>query len=101
MLTLPFELTTLTVAFAPLFSKTMFKHMQVLIGGAILAPGKHTITSALRVMGLSSDEHFQNYHRVLNRAVWSSLAASRILLSLLVAAFAPKGVLVDGHRRYD
>ncbi|MDQ3258479.1 MAG: transposase [Acidobacteriota bacterium] len=96
MLTLPFELTTLIVAFAPLFSKTVFKHLQVLIGGAILAPGKRTVTSALRVMGLSADEHFQNYHRVLNRAVWSSLAASRILLSLLVAAFAPTGVLVMG-----
>jgi len=96
MLTLPFELTTLIVAFAPLFSKTVFKHLQVLIGGAILAPGKRTVTSALRVMGLSADEHFQNYHRVLNRAVWSSLAASRILLGLLVAAFAPTGVLVMG-----
>lgn len=96
MLTLPFELTTLIVAFAPLFSKTVFKHLQVLIGGAILAPGKRTVTQALRVMGLSADEHFQNYHRVLNRAVWSSLAASRILLSLLVAAFVPTGVLVMG-----
>lgn len=96
MLTLPFELANLIVAFAPLFSKTVFKHLQVLIGGAILAPGKRTVTSALRVMGLSADEHFQNYHRVLNRALWSSLAASRILLSLLVAAFAPTGVLVMG-----
>ena len=77
MLTLPFELTTLIVAFAPSFPKTVFKYMQVLIGGAILALGKRTVTSALRVMGLSTDEHFQNYHRVLNPAVWSSLAASR------------------------
>jgi len=96
MLTLPFELTTLIVAFAPLFSKPVFKHLQVLIAGAILAPGKRTVTSALRVMGLSTDRHFQNYHRVLNRAVWSSLAANSILLSLLVAAFAPTGVLVMG-----
>lgn len=45
-------------------------------------------------MGLSQERHFQTYHRVLNRAVWSSLAASRILLSLLVDAFAPEGALV-------
>jgi len=96
MLTLPFELTTLIVAFAPLFSKPVWRHVQVLIAGAILAPGKRTVTSALRVMGLSDDKHFQNYHRVLNRAVWSSLAASRILLGLLVTAFAPEGVLVLG-----
>ena len=66
MLTLPFELTTLIVAFAPLFSKPVWRHVQVLIAGAILAPGKRTVTSALRVMGLSDDKHFQNYHRVLN-----------------------------------
>lgn len=96
MPTLPLELTTLIVAFAPLFSKPLFQHVQVLLMGAILAPGKRTVTSALRVMGRSDDADFQNYHRVLNRAVWSSLAASRILLSLLVAAFAPAGVLVMG-----
>jgi hypothetical protein len=64
--------------------------------GAILAPSKRTVTSALRVMGLSQDEHFQNYHRVLNRALWSALVASQILLSLLVSAFAPTGTLVMG-----
>jgi len=44
------------------------------------------VTSALRVCGLSHERHFQTYHRVLNRACWSSMAASRILLSLLVSA---------------
>lgn len=96
MPTLPLELTSLIVGFAPLFSKPVFKRVQVLIVGAILAPGKRTVTAALRVCGLSTDKHFQNYHRVLSRAVWSSLSASRILLSLLVAAFAPDGVLVMG-----
>ncbi len=96
MPTLPLELTTLIVAFAPLFSKPVWQHVQVLLMGAILAPGKRTVTSALRVMGRSDEADFQNYHRVLNRAVWSSLAASRILLSLLLAAFAPGGVLVMG-----
>jgi hypothetical protein len=96
MLTLPSELMSLIVAFAPLFSKPVWQHVQVLLIGAILAPGKRTVTSALRVCGLSQERHFQTYHRVLNRALWSSLGASRILLSLLVAAFAPTGVLVMG-----
>ena len=96
MLTLPLELTNLIVAFAPLFSKPVFQHAQVLVVGALLSPGKRTVTAALRVMGLSNDAHFQNYHRVLSRAQWSSLAASRILLGLMVAVFAPKGVLVMG-----
>jgi hypothetical protein len=93
---MPCEFVNLIVAFAPLFSKPVFQHAQTLLMGAILAPAKRTVTSALRVMGKSTDSHFQNYHRVLNRAVWSPLSASRILLSLLVAAFVPSGALVMG-----
>jgi hypothetical protein len=47
-------------------------------------------------MGLSQERRFTNYHRVLNRARWSALEASRILLRLLVATFAPRGELVLG-----
>jgi hypothetical protein len=64
--------------------------------GAILAPGKRTVTSALRVMGKSQERHFQNYHRVLNRALWSGLAAAQIVLSLLISTFAPTGTIVLG-----
>jgi hypothetical protein len=63
----------------------------VLVIGAILAPGKRTVTAVLRVMGLSQERQFQRYHRVLNRARWSSLALSRILLRLIVASFVPEG----------
>lgn len=94
MLTLPFALTSLIVGFAPLFSKPVWAHARVLLVGAILAPGKRTVTSALRVMSLSAERRFQTYHRVLNRAVWSSRAASRVLLGLLVGAFSPEGALV-------
>ena len=93
---MPCEFAALMVTFAPLFSKPVFQHAQLLLMGAILAPGKRTVTQALRVMGKSQEPHFQNYHRVLNRALWSSLAASRILLSLLVSTFAPTGTLVMG-----
>jgi DDE superfamily endonuclease len=47
-------------------------------------------------MGLSFETHYQNYHRVLNRAVWSNLKASRILLGLLINAFVPTGPLILG-----
>jgi len=96
MPTLPAGLAKLIVPFACLFSKRVFQSVQVLLAGAILATGKRTVTSLLRVMGLSQERHFQTYHRVLNRAVWSSLAASRILLGLLVRAFAPEGALIFG-----
>ena len=94
MLTLPSELTSLIVGFAPLFSKPVWQHAQVLLAGAILAPGQRTVTSALRVCGLSREKHFQTYHRVLNRARWSSREASRSLLGLLIESFAPAGALV-------
>ena len=39
-----------------------------LLTGAILAPGKRTVTSLLRIMGLAHERRFVNDHRVLNRA---------------------------------
>lgn len=96
MPTLPAELLPLIVEFQALFSKSVWKNAQTLLVGAILAIGRRTVTACLHVMGKSDDKHFQNYHRVLNRAQWSALAASRLLLQLLVSTFAPKGELVFG-----
>jgi hypothetical protein len=96
MLTLPKGYFTLISTFAHIFSRRVWCRVQVLLVGAILAPGKRTVTSVLRVMGLSDELHFQNYHRVLNRAVWSSLEASRVLLMLLIDTFVPKGAVVLG-----
>jgi hypothetical protein len=47
-------------------------------------------------MGLGQTEHFQRYHRVLNRASWSSREVSRVLLGLLLKTFVPSGPLVIG-----
>ena len=91
MITLPPEMMMILTHFAPLFSERVWDWARVLVAGAILAPGKRTVTSALRVMGLSEEQQFQNYHRVLNRAKWSALAASRILLGLIVCVFVGMG----------
>jgi hypothetical protein len=96
MLAVPVTLTRLIIKFAPLFSKRVWEHAQILVAGALLAPGKRTVTAVLWVMGLSQERHFQNYHRVLNRARWSSLATARVLLELVVQSFAPTGVVVIG-----
>ena len=84
------------LAFAPLFLHRSWRHAKVLLTGAILAPGGRTVTSILRITGLARERRFVNYHRVLNRAAWCPRAASRILLGLLVAAFAPSGPVVLG-----
>lgn len=96
MLSLPTTFNSVMAVFAPVFSKPVWQHVKVLITGAILAPGRRTVTAVLRVMGFSTDPHFQCYHRVLNRAVWSPWMASRLLLRLLVAMFVPWGIVVCG-----
>ena len=58
---MPCEFVALIVAFAPLFSKPVFQYVHVLLVGAILSPGKRTVTQALRVMGKNQEPHFQNY----------------------------------------
>lgn len=96
MLSLPVTLTRLIVRFVPLLSKRVWAHAQVLLVGALLAPGKRTVTAVLRVMGLSQEGQFQQYHRVLNRARWSSLAVARVLCSLVVDTFVPAGPVILG-----
>src|SRR5919202_3562165 len=89
MRNLPLAIIHVLRQFEVVFSERVWDYAKVLLVGAILAPGTRTVTAALRVLGLSGDRQFQNYHRVLNRATWSSRALSRILLRLLVQAFAP------------
>lgn len=96
MLSLPSGFASVILAFAPLFRHSVWSAARLLLLGAILAPGKRTVTAVLRVVGLGSEKHFQNYHRVLNRVRWSSRAASRILLDLLIRAFAPSGPILVG-----
>jgi DDE superfamily endonuclease len=71
------------------FSERIWEWAQILLIGAILTPGKRTVPAALRVLGLSHERQFQNYHRVLNRATWASRMLSRILVGMLVRAFVP------------
>lgn len=90
MLTVPTEIMVILQHFVPVFSCRIWDWAQLLVMGAILAPRQRTVCAALRAVGLGQERQFQNYHRVLNRAKWSGLAASRILLGLLVCAFVPK-----------
>jgi DDE superfamily endonuclease len=94
---LPPCFAAIILTFAPVFvQQRTWRHAEGLLIGAILAPGQRTVTSLLRITGLNRRRCFVNYHRVLNRAVWSSRAASRVLLGLLITAFVPTGVVVLG-----
>lgn len=96
MLLPPADIVALLSHFAPLFSRRVWRHVPLLVVGAILAPGRRMVSTVLRTVGLSQDRTFQTYHRVLNRANWSSLRASHMLLRLLVMTFASSGPIVLG-----
>ena len=84
MLTLPDTILPVLDTFASLFRRLTWRKAQSLLVGAVLATGQRTVASALRVMGLSDDRNYARFHHVLNRAAWSPLKVSRILLGLLI-----------------
>jgi hypothetical protein len=96
LLSLPPLFVSLLNTFATLFSDRVWRHAQVLLIGALLAPGQRTVTSCLRIVGLGRERRFVNYHRVLNRARWQGRKASRLLLKLLIQRFVPTGPIVLG-----
>ena len=81
MLTLPDAIVAVLIPFAALFQNRTGRKAQVLLVGAILSPGQRTVAAALRVMGLSGDRNYARYHHVLNRAAWSPLEVSQVLVS--------------------
>ena len=84
MLTLPDAILPVLRPFATLFRNPTWLKAQILLVGAILAPGQRTAAAALRVMGRRDHRDYARYHEVLNRAVWSPRQAARILLLLLL-----------------
>ena len=94
---MPTEGSQVILAFRSLFSKKVFEHVKVLLLGAVLTVGKHTVCAALRFMGLEQQGCFHKYHRVLSRVNWSGLNASKILLHILIKCFVnSKDPLVFG-----
>ena len=93
---LPARFAAVILCSAPLLRGRSRRHAEVLLIGAILAPGRRTVASILRITGLCRERRFVNHHRVLNRAAWSGRAAARILLGLLLDAFVPAGPVLLG-----
>jgi len=91
---IPAILRSWLAVFRPCFTAPVWNHVLVLVAGAVLAPGKRTVTQALRVMGVAEDPGFQRYHEVLNRARWNARDVARRLLRHLLATFWPDGEVV-------
>src|SRR5919108_6453949 len=88
---LPPRFLSRLAGFSDLFTRPTWTNVVVLISGAILAPGRRTVTAALRILGRERDPAFGTFHRILNRAAWSSRAAAGRLLLLLIKTFVPAG----------
>ena len=74
---LPEAIITVLGAFAPLFSRAVGAHTQVLLVGVLLCQGPRTVAAVLRVLGLGQARRFEKYHRVLSRARWPGLQGRR------------------------
>jgi hypothetical protein len=96
MLTPSNEIILLLNTFAVATSAPTFKNICLLVYGAILAPGRRTITAALRVLGIQGTD-FCKFHRVFSRNRWSPMRMSRLLLGLLIGKFLPSDapIVVD------
>lgn len=82
--------------FRPCFTAPVWTRILVLVAGAVLAPGKRTVTQVLRVMGLAEEAGFQRYHDVLSRARWDARAVARRLLLTIIERLLPEGEVVVG-----
>ncbi len=91
MISVPPEIWKTVSDFLTLFSTPVCRHALILMIGAVLATRSRTVTSCLKAAGLKDEEHFTNYHRVLNKSRWDILTAAKILLGLLVA-LTPAGL---------
>ena len=75
MPTLPAVIVTLLLPFEHLFDPRTWRKAQLLVVGAILSPGKRTVSSALNILGIGQHGDFAIYHQVLNRARWQPPSA--------------------------
>lgn len=96
MNTYPEEFLRVIIPFGKLFSKSVFRHVKLMLTGTILAPGKRTVSALLRIVGLSGEKNFHKYHRVLSLSSWSAHKASLLLLKQLLSCFLPKGPVIVG-----
>jgi hypothetical protein len=94
--TVPRSLADWMWPFVRCFTGATWDHVLVLVAGALLSPGRRTVSAALRVMDLDQSASFAVYHRVLSTARWSARRVAHRLLGLLVAAFVREGPVVIG-----
>jgi hypothetical protein len=74
MPTLPPAMLSMLAPCAPPFSRRDCRYALMLVASPIFAPGRRTLTAALRAAGSARGRPFERYPCVLLRAKWSGLA---------------------------
>jgi len=103
---LPERFLSRLAGFADLFTRPTWSNVLVLLAGVILAPGRRTVTAALRILGRDRDPGFCTFHRILNRAAWSSRAGARMVrnmsspaIQIRISATATDNLLPPSHMK--
>lgn len=99
MPTLPSPILAVLQPFSKLFfTNKIWGHAMLLLVGTLMCRGGRTVCSALKTLGMRGEKGFDKYHKVLNRAKWSSHIGSKILLKQLLGAENETLVIaVDEH----
>lgn len=92
---LPDPIIAIFIQFQPLFTAPTYRKMLLLVCGTLLAKGRRTVTTALKMLGLDQKHDWPKFHNVLNRAKWNGLAVSKLLLQLLITTFLPADAPVE------
>jgi hypothetical protein len=59
MLSVPITCSSVIGVVTPVFARPVWPPVNVLLTGAVLAPGKRTVTALRRIMGRRAEPHFQ------------------------------------------
>src|SRR5271166_595456 len=90
---LPARARALFDPLAPAFSRPTYHRFVLLAAAAILTLGGHTICNLLRCLGALAPGHPSSYHRVFSRSPWNCWDLARRFTRVILARFAPKGVI--------
>jgi hypothetical protein len=94
---LPSRFAAVIRTFAPLFLQqpTFWRHVKLPLAGAIPAPGKHTVTSPLRIARLGREQRFTTTTACLT-APLGALGQASASCSTCCSTPSPTGTVVPG-----
>jgi hypothetical protein len=87
--------------FAESFTRPTWARALLLLAGAVLVPGKRTVTATLRIFGRDQKHDFPAYHAVLNRAAWSSRAVAGHRECQIICVSGAEGPILEKKGFHD